>query len=237
MVFHPASARRGPAGSEHRRPRQPDAVGRHSAPQARISARHAAQRADGGAVGGSFDADRARAALVSRRLEEREAGPHRVRAPVRAPDVQGLEERSARRAHVDDFAAAAARATPTRPTTRRCSGRRCRRSICRSPCGSKPIGWRRCRIDKETFANERDVVKEERRLRVDNQPFGRLNEIIYDQAFTRAPLQAPDDRQHGGSRGGVGRRRARFLPDLLRAVERDAGASSATSTRRRRSRS
>src|SRR5256712_7011505 len=40
------------------------------------------------------------------------------------------------------------------------------------------------RIDKDTFTNERDVVKEERRMRVDNQPFGRLNEIIYDQAFS-----------------------------------------------------
>src|SRR5215510_5982414 len=45
------------------------------------------------------------------------------------------------------------------------------------------------RIDKETFANERDVVKEERRLRVDNQPFGRLNEIIYDQSFTTHPYK------------------------------------------------
>src|SRR5262249_50261234 len=40
------------------------------------------------------------------------------------------------------------------------------------------------RINKETFTTERDVVKEERRLRIDNQPYGRLNEIIYDQAFT-----------------------------------------------------
>ena len=45
------------------------------------------------------------------------------------------------------------------------------------------------RIDRETFANERDVVKEERRLRVDNQPFGRLNEIIYDQAFSEHPYK------------------------------------------------
>jgi zinc protease len=45
------------------------------------------------------------------------------------------------------------------------------------------------RIDRETFANERDVVKEERRMRVDNQPFGRLNEIIYDQAFTVHPYK------------------------------------------------
>jgi zinc protease len=47
------------------------------------------------------------------------------------------------------------------------------------------------RIDSETFANERDVVKEERRLRVDNQPFGRLNEIIFDQAFTTHPYKHP----------------------------------------------
>ena len=45
------------------------------------------------------------------------------------------------------------------------------------------------RIDKDTFANERDVVKEERRMRVDNQPYGRLNEIIYDQAFTVHPYK------------------------------------------------
>ena len=45
------------------------------------------------------------------------------------------------------------------------------------------------RIDKDTFTNERDVVKEERRMRVDNQPYGRLNEIIYDQAFTVHPYK------------------------------------------------
>src|ERR1700720_2984610 len=45
------------------------------------------------------------------------------------------------------------------------------------------------RVDEATFKNERDVVKEERRMRVDNQPFGRLNEIIYDQAFTVHPYK------------------------------------------------
>src|SRR6267142_2048803 len=44
-------------------------------------------------------------------------------------------------------------------------------------------------IDKDTFTNEREVVKEERRMRVDNQPFGRLNEIIYDQAFAVHPYK------------------------------------------------
>jgi len=45
------------------------------------------------------------------------------------------------------------------------------------------------RVDKDTFETEREVVKEERRMRVDNQPFGRLNEIIYDQAFTTHPYK------------------------------------------------
>src|SRR3954463_3395642 len=45
------------------------------------------------------------------------------------------------------------------------------------------------RIDKDTFVNEREVVKEERRMRVDNQPYGRLNEIIYANAFTVHPYK------------------------------------------------
>jgi zinc protease len=47
------------------------------------------------------------------------------------------------------------------------------------------------RIDKDAFTNEREVVKEERRLRIDNQPFGRLNEILYDQAFVTHPYKHP----------------------------------------------
>ena len=47
------------------------------------------------------------------------------------------------------------------------------------------------RVDEATFRNEREVVKEERRMRVDNQPYGRLNEIIYDQAFTTHPYKHP----------------------------------------------
>ena len=47
------------------------------------------------------------------------------------------------------------------------------------------------RIDRTTFANEREVVKEERRMRVDNQPYGRLSEIIYEQAFTVHPYKYP----------------------------------------------
>jgi len=47
------------------------------------------------------------------------------------------------------------------------------------------------RINKETFASEREVVKEERRLRIDNQPYGRLSEIIYANTFTTHPYKHP----------------------------------------------
>jgi zinc protease len=45
------------------------------------------------------------------------------------------------------------------------------------------------RIDDGTFKNEREVVKEERRMRVDNQPYGRLTEILYSHAFTVHPYK------------------------------------------------
>jgi zinc protease len=47
------------------------------------------------------------------------------------------------------------------------------------------------RIDDAAFRREREVVKEERRMRVENQPYGRLNEIIYDHAFTTHPYKHP----------------------------------------------
>jgi zinc protease len=47
------------------------------------------------------------------------------------------------------------------------------------------------RIDEGTFANEREVVKEERRMRIENQPYGRLNEILFQQAFTVHPYRHP----------------------------------------------
>ena len=47
------------------------------------------------------------------------------------------------------------------------------------------------RVDEATFRTEREVVKEERRMRVENQPYGRLSEIIYEQAFTVHPYKHP----------------------------------------------
>jgi zinc protease len=47
------------------------------------------------------------------------------------------------------------------------------------------------RIDEKVFQTEREVVKEERRMRVESQPYGKLNEIIYQNAFTTHPYKHP----------------------------------------------
>ena len=47
------------------------------------------------------------------------------------------------------------------------------------------------RVDDDAFKREREVVKEERRMRIENQPYGRLTEIIYDQTFSAHPYKHP----------------------------------------------
>jgi zinc protease len=44
-------------------------------------------------------------------------------------------------------------------------------------------------ISDANFKSERDVVKEERRLRVENPPFGRLFEVVLDKTFTTHPYR------------------------------------------------
>jgi zinc protease len=44
-------------------------------------------------------------------------------------------------------------------------------------------------ISDENFKSERDVVKEERRLRVENPPFGRLFEVVLDKTYTTHPYR------------------------------------------------
>ena len=79
------------------------------------------------------------------------------------------------------------------------------------------------RIDEDTFKSEREVVKEERRMRIENQPYGRLPEIIYDQAFTAHPYK----HQAIGSMEDLEAASIEDVRDfhrhVLRAEQRDAG--------------
>ena len=47
------------------------------------------------------------------------------------------------------------------------------------------------RIDEKTFVSEREVVKEERRMRIENPPYGLLNELITFHAFDVHPYKHP----------------------------------------------
>jgi zinc protease len=44
-------------------------------------------------------------------------------------------------------------------------------------------------VSEDKFLTEREVVKEERRMRFENQPFGRLPEIIFENAFATHPYR------------------------------------------------
>jgi zinc protease len=44
-------------------------------------------------------------------------------------------------------------------------------------------------VSEDKFRTELEVVKEERRMRFENQPFGQLSEIIFDHAFTTHPYK------------------------------------------------
>jgi zinc protease len=46
-------------------------------------------------------------------------------------------------------------------------------------------------VSDEKFKTEREVVKEERRMRFENQPYGELQEIIDDHAFSTHPYKHP----------------------------------------------
>ena len=148
----------------------------------------APERADRHALRGSLDADRPRAAVVSRRLEGRAAGTHRVRAPVRAPDVQGLEERRARGAHLVHLER---RRAEQRLHDRGHDG------VLGDGAGPVPAAHAvaRGRPDGHAAHRQRHVqtraggrqgrAADARR----EPPYGRLSEIIYDQAFTVHPYK------------------------------------------------
>ena len=59
--------------------------------------------------------------------------------------------------------------------------------------GADPLmeadSMRSLNVTEENFVSERDVVKEERRLRIENPPFGRLFEVVLDKTFTTHPYR------------------------------------------------
>ena len=76
-------------------------------------------------------------------------------------------------------------------------------------------------LDLAKLNAQRDIVKNERRQGVDNQPYGRAGEILAHATYPADPsLLMGRDRQHGGPVRGIRRRRQELLPALLRAEQR-----------------
>ncbi len=106
-------------------------------------------------------------------LEERDAGPHRLRASVRAPDVRGVA--ASRQAGTSSRCRARARRSTDRPTPiGPTTGKSCRPTRSSSRSGWNPIAWAFLlpALTEAKFSNQRDVVLNERRQNYENRPYG-----------------------------------------------------------------
>ena len=158
--------------------------------------------------------------LVSRRLEGREAWAHRVRAPLRAHDVQGLEERASPKSHTSIIASIGGRSNAYTQEDATVFWETL-------PAQYLPLALlARGRSDGDAARRSRRV-RERARGRQGRAPAARRQSAL--RPAERDPLrprvhdasvQAPDDRQHEGSRGGVARGRPRFPRHVLRSGKR-----------------
>ena len=89
-------------------------------------------------------------------------------------------------------------------------------------------------ITQAKLDNQRQAVQEERRMRVDNQPYGRSYERFDEAVLRQLRVQALDHRLDGRSERRERRGRRGVLPHLLRAEQRRADAWSATSSATKR---
>jgi len=88
---------------------------------------------------------------------------------------------------------------------------------------SDRMGYLLPALGQDKLDNQRDVVKNERRLSVDNQPYGRASEVVSAALVPRVePVFVASDRVDGGPVGRERRRRQAILPLVLRAGQRRA---------------
>ena len=182
------------------------------------------------------DADGRRERLVPRRLEERGGRPHRLRPPLRARHVHRLGQRARTVSTTSSPRASAARTTAPRSNDRTTYYETVPSNYLESALWLEAdrMGFLLDSLDLAKLNAQRDIVKNERRQGVDNQPYGRAGEILAQSDLSGvASVFVGRHRQHGGSVRGVGRGREELLPPLLRAEQRLSRRSSATSIRRR----
>ena len=76
------------------------------------------------------------------------------------------------------------------------------------------------RLTTDSLEQEREVVKEERRLRTENSIFGLMEEQLEALVFSRTFVPLAGDRLDGRHRADHARRLRRVLPHVLRAEQR-----------------
>ena len=117
-----------------------------------------------------------------------EAGTHRLRAPLRAHDVPGLEAR--RRRHALQAARGRGRAPNINGTTdfdrtNYFETRALESARARAVARVRSHGLSARRSIRAKLANQQDVVRNERRQSVENEPYGVAEEALYQHALSR----------------------------------------------------
>ncbi len=140
---------------------------------------------------GSLDADRPRAALVSRRLEERACGARTGFAHLFEHMMFKGSKNVEPEQHTSIVSSVGGRANAYTNEDATVYWNTVPAQYLPLVLWMEADRLGSLRIDEQTFVSEREVVKEERRMRVDNQPFGNLNELLYRHAFTTHPYKNP----------------------------------------------
>ena len=163
----------------------------------------ARQRPARRALGGPPAAGRGREPLVQRREPERARGAHRVRAPLRAHDVPGLASTCRTRSTSPMSSAWAASMNGSTWLDRTNYFETVPASWLELALWleSDRMGFLLPAMTQEKLDNQRSVVKNERRWRVDNQPYGDWDERIQAMVYPPGPPVPPlGHREHGGPR-------------------------------------
>ena len=205
-----------------------------------VPAVHARQRPQRHPASGHERAGRGGERLVSRRLGQREAGTHRIRAPVRAPDVRRLEAR-ARRAQFDILLEGAGGDNNGSTTNDRTNYvidvpvERARAGAV-SRVGSHGLPARH----DDAGARERPARRRQERAPAElREPAVRhgVDRDRQDAVAGDAPIQLADDRLHGGPHGREPRRTSSSSSRSTTRRTTPAWSSPATSTSIGRARS
>ncbi len=88
---------------------------------------------------------------------------------------------------------------------------------------SDRMGFLLDHVDEQTFAGQRDVVKNERRQNYENAPYGLVGQYVDEALYPPShPYHHLTIGSPGRPRRGHARRRPALLPDVVRAQQRDA---------------